>query len=105
MTYPESSKMVSTRSRPKAAASISELTTSVRGFNTQPPEGGCYDKTGFFVSVDVSTRSRPKAAVGRRKLQFSACRFQHAAARRRLQQLRRRLPCCLCFNTQPPEGG
>ena len=76
-------------------------------FNTQPPEGGCWDyyinvaglsfqhtaarrrlryKRGEFVGRRdiVSTHSRPKAAgVGLRSIDGVA----------------------ICFNTQPPEGG
>ena len=77
--------IVSTHSRPKAAAARA---------------GG---RQGV---ADVSTHSRPKAAANHHSKVFCLCEFQHTAARRRLpasggdigQQLRR-------FNTQPPEGG
>ena len=52
-------------------------------FNTQPPEGGCYD--------DLS--------VEQQRL------FQHTAARRRLHAPARQLRHRRRFNTQPPEGG
>ena len=32
------------------------------GFNTQPPEGGCFHRAGCKLSTKVSTHSRPKAA-------------------------------------------
>ena len=32
------------------------------GFNTQPPEGGCYKGYGVHKRGVVSTHSRPKAA-------------------------------------------
>ena len=121
-------EMVSTHSRPKAAAS---------GLNM----------AGVFCMV--STHSRPKAAAFHFTLQFTTEKFQHTAARRRLRidkkfttkeqafqhtaarrrlpnaiepnqttsmfqhtAARRRLPhlprpiqSVLRFNTQPPEGG
>ena len=78
-------RLVSTHSRPKAAAwrVIIALAWSLC-FNTQPPEGGC-----------CNTYATKKAGDG----------FQHTAARRRLQK--QGADQCLpnCFNTQPPEGG
>ena len=55
----------------------------IKGFNTQPPEGGCIIPTGAVLIVDVSTLSRPKAAG----LEFSIRIIRYS------------------FNTQPPEGG
>ena len=79
--------LVSTHSRPKAAATrISTRGTLRRGFNTQPPEGGCRRGppvsragAGFntqppeggcdqraeqaHAALMVSTHSRPKAAA------------------------------------------
>ena len=54
---------VSTRSRPKAAGSDGlYFASTIRGFNTQPPEGG-WEYIGLSgVGISVSTRSRPKAA-------------------------------------------
>ena len=99
---------VSTHSRPKAAGRRSPNSLSIlRSFNTQPPEGG-WDKS---CRIDTA------------KL-----RFQHTAARRRLDQqniTRQDVTSVsthsrpkaagfhvnvvnvfkLCFNTQPPEGG
>ena len=76
---------VSTHSRPKAAALWRTKSSNLcNGFNTQPPEGGCYKLGIGGLHSQVSTHSRPKAA---------AC-----------------IPCGVlkrlgCFNTQPPEGG
>ena len=77
---------VSTHSHPKVAAGITfGFCSSISGFNTQPPEGGC-KIIGFAKGVkDV---------------------FQHTATRRWLlvssdvADLAQR-----GFNTQPPEGG
>ena len=121
------------------------------GFNTQPPEGGCTNRTAITSLIWVSTHSRAEAAAsawfatswhiacfntqprgggcayGRLK-QLSHSKFQHTAARRRLQIMskqkrtasafqhtaaRRRLPSShvaltnspLRFNTQPRGGG
>ena len=57
--------------------------SQTKGFNTQPPEGGC--------------------PIGR--FSFSLISFQHTAARRRLDGGRHGQPDRLGFNTQPPEGG
>ena len=56
--------IVSTHSRPKAAAAASALIwIPLRCFNTQPPEGGCrWILTARRVFL-VSTHSRPKAAA------------------------------------------
>ena len=99
---------VSTHSHPKVAANISqqkvvELTVSTHshpkvaackrlrhdwrylGFNTQPPEGGCFTAgASAKIAFAVSTHSHPKVAASKAVL-FSRCSFS--------------------FNTQPPEGG
>ena len=56
---------VSTHSRPKAAAvNCPTPVAPVGGFNTQPPEGGCDLYPELHPLVDqVSTHSRPKAAA------------------------------------------
>ena len=75
---------VSTRSRPKAAGETYGIVGRIRAcFNTQPPEGGW--------------KANVKALLGDT--------FQHAAARRRLADLLKRLLFYRSFNTQPPEGG
>ena len=59
-------------------------TIALLSFNTQPPEGGWYQKLAFL-------------ALG--------ILFQHTAARRRLESDSGRGRLARCFNTQPPEGG
>ena len=55
-------------------------------FNTQPPEGGCRRSAAPGLRWwPVSTHSRPKAAAAWRTPSNSNSRFQHTAARRRLQ--------------------
>ena len=79
-------KMVSTHSRPKAAARRpNRIAFKHDRFNTQPPEGGCMS---FFVVIVFYLV------------------FQHTAARRRLPAATQGfLHYIACFNTQPPEGG
>ena len=76
-------RRVSTHSRPKAAARMGRPLQRGWSFNTQPPEGGC---------ANVTALSRSGA-------------FQHTAARRRLQRRSYDKYDKGCFNTQPPEGG
>ncbi len=60
--------VVSTHSRPKAAAILDVLLRLEKeGFNTQPPEGGCAVSRPDWLFVNVSTHSRPKAAARRLK--------------------------------------
>ena len=78
--------VVSTHSRPKAAAVVPGLERYLKQcFNTQPPEGGCASgPRASTKTFSVSTHSRPKAAA-------LVCRIG---------------TCFIgCFNTQPPEGG
>ena len=124
-------EVVSTHSRPKAAANVKSITIRKwSGFNTQPPEGGCQSEIrGLMMAHDVSTHSRPKAAAcvpsvyaisvflfqhtaARRRLHHvfvvpdRIVMFQHTAARRRLHWLHGLADAWTCsFNTQPPEGG
>ena len=77
--------LVSTHSRPKAAA---------RG------------EIRYYQYFNVSTHSRPKAAALVVKLLLMHKLFQHTAARRRLPiSLVHFAPPKPSFNTQPPEGG
>ena len=76
-------------------------------FNTQPPEGGCKGFTTDLVSVDSFNTQPPEGGcnilISDLDIQL---RFQHTAARRRLLAphfMVRGINCC--FNTQPPEGG
>ena len=100
----------------------------VRGFNTQPPEGGWRGIRRCLNCQLVSTHSRPKAAghaypkaypkgtVSTHSRPKAAGRldnscallhmlFQHTAARRRLDKQPSTSGSVVCFNTQPPEGG
>ena len=55
--------IVSTHSRPKAAGPETDYRLGrLKGFNTQPPEGGWIHEEAVSVAVSVSTHSRPKAA-------------------------------------------
>ena len=97
-------------------------------FNTQPPEGGwCFYRHAGLHTM-VSTHSRPKAAgticnqfptifirfqhtAARRRLDlnrnahYAVTVFQHTAARRRLDFFSIKQRVLHGFNTQPPEGG
>ena len=149
----ENTAMVSTHSRPKAAGRPVKNSSprrhcfntqppeggwtrpraagqNWRSFNTQPPEGGWLElESEPVVKLLVSTHSRPKAAgpqtaemlSGQERFQHTAARrrleslpptdkpkrrFQHTAARRRLDQLGHLTHSGKQgFNTQPPEGG
>ena len=81
--YSPNQARVSTHSRPKAADTSSMRRELLKGFNTQPPEGGCAP----FISIKYSST------------------FQHTAARRRLYNKNKRGIPLTSFNTQPPEGG
>ena len=79
---------VSTHSRPKAAgADTVDIYGHLRGFNTQPPEGGWNNADNGFFRIFVSTHSRPKAAGAVLAALTSSSTFQHTAARRRLEKL------------------
>ena len=123
-------RVVSTHSRPKAAGLADNMVCEfLRGFNTQPPEGG-WPPTNPIVSM-VSLFQHTAA---RRRLDSLSSRgagwtkFQHTAARRRLAlvaymmicrlnvsthsrpkaagtALKRAVSLMVGFNTQPPEGG
>ena len=79
---------VSTHSRPKAAGSVLQgPCTFQRRFNTQPPEGGWARQPAQSGFDRVSTHSRPKAAGSTKQCSIVLCKFQHTAARRRLERL------------------
>ena len=60
--------------------------TSANGFNTQPPEGGWLANPKSLSQQGVSTHSRPKAAGPKPPKPINrGKRFQHTAARRRLE--------------------
>ena len=84
---------VSTHSRPKAAAYLSEKQIiELYSFNTQPPEGGCHlEIVPLNHKTGVSTHSRPKAAAFNRTppsilLDVSTHSRPKAAAFHRLHQ-------------------
>ena len=61
---PQMDPLVSTHSRPKAAAYAQTAGgQAVHRFNTQPPEGGCSSSGSCNSLSRVSTHSRPKAAA------------------------------------------
>ena len=124
------SGIVSTHSRPKAAAFCWHpviktktrfqhtaarrrlpkkiLNTAHRfcGFNTQPPEGGCQPKLIRFLLMYCFNTQPPEGGCA--KCQEGKVRenlFQHTAARRRLHDVALSNCWLHCFNTQPPEGG
>ena len=85
---PAAATPVSTHSRPKAAACADRgCRPKNRGFNTQPPEGGC--PVGDRLTV---WHWMFQHTAARRRLPFLFClcsfylEFQHTAARRRLLQ-------------------
>ena len=106
---------VSTHSRPKAAGvRLLGHGRPPDSFNTQPPEGGWppnrappAQSAGFNTQPpEGGWGSRPKAAgVAACAVVARAQRFQHTAARRRLDTAFGRLRFSGSFNTQPPEGG
>ena len=76
---------VSTHSRPKAAGCLCVRRVSLSNcFNTQPPEGGWHIAVQRCCNNVVSTHSRPKAAGLIIIPPFRVYKFQHTAARRRL---------------------
>ena len=100
-----------------------------RGFNTQPPEGGCvaiswsimvhpmFQHTAtrrWLQNVNlsrndkhkVSTHSHPKVAASNKGIKLSVMKFQHTATRRWLLITIFSITFFIRgFNTQPPEGG
>ena len=121
---------VSTHSRLKAAGYIAKIMQVKRPcFNTQPPEGGWYERAqDCHRYAQVSTHSRLKAA-GHRHISPPCCQYVSTHSRlkaagrsgravwysarvsthSRLKAAGRAICCrtivCVCFNTQPPEGG
>ena len=100
-------ELVSTHSRPKAAGTTRRgrrFTMTVSTHSRPKAAGNFFGEHGR--GAYVSTHSRPKAAGRVIFGRIALVRFQHTAARRRLDGSSRRLsPLRVCFNTQPPEGG
>ena len=99
---------VSTHSHPKVAAESREsLTNDKLGFNTQPPEGGCFDIVFVdYIGIMVSTHSRAKAAadVGI-NIELLDIVSTHSRAEAVALFDRTFHESQQCFNTQPPKGG
>ena len=77
-----------------------------RSFNTQPPEGGCIPGDDLIVSQCVSTHRHPKVAAVKVKLPLAATPVSthshpKVAAGSNVKFYDKRKS----FNTQPPEGG
>ena len=97
---------VSTHSRPKAAAVsiLPPLSTDMFQHTAARRRLVC----NFSVATSESWFQHTAA---RRRLQYQvrcsllARLFQHTAARRRLCRSYAQIAKCICFNTQPPEGG
>ena len=82
------------------------LKTLRNGFNTQPPEGGCYLPFSQNTLLGVSTHSHPKVAANCDGLAISG-RFVSTHSHPKVAALNPFLQLSIlgCFNTQPPEGG
>ena len=99
--------LVSTHSRPKAAAwgIVKILPKSLVSTHSRPKAAAEHNSTlrGIFIMFQHTAARRrlhnPLAVLSHFKW------FQHTAARRRLLFLVNRLNFIHCFNTQPPEGG
>ena len=79
---------VSTHSRPKAAGPDTALSAPYTPVSThsRPKAAGDKKAFGVYKSAEVSTHSRPKAAGRAILLPSNMRRFQHTAARRRLER-------------------
>ena len=121
--------LVSTHSRPKAAAETEPPRRAMPTVSTHSrPKAAAFDLPPVPGATLVSTHSRPKAAAPElNQHSHSNCRFntqppeggcavlvamiafwslfQHTAARRRLLPIHIRRRIATGFNTQPPEGG
>ena len=76
------------------------------GFNTQPPEGGwAVWLFLFFKTCRFNTQPPEGGWESTLKAAGLLMKFQHTAARRRLESTVRSAKTCTSFNTQPPEGG
>ena len=98
---------VSTHSRPKAAAYLLRQPRRVLQVSTHSrPKAAAVVISDLALAVRVSTHSRPKAAAGGLSKSLITNLFQHTAARRRLLPSVPRFHLHFeRFNTQPPEGG
>ena len=98
---------VSTHSRPKAAGIRFHINNRrYRRFNTQPPEGGWpfIELTSHWLDC-FNTQPPEGGWNAATTAAIPITRFQHTAARRRLDQQAKCQMVQRRFNTQPPEGG
>ena len=98
---------VSTHSRPKAAGEYGIFPrTNSDGFNTQPPEGGWEDVAELFLPNHKFQHTAARRRLEKSKnVDYLPIWFQHTAARRRLENTLPHKQSFMSFNTQPPEGG
>ena len=103
----EAIAVVSTHSRPKAAAPI--LRPTVRNDQFQHTAARRRLLAPFRLRLEpspVSTHSRPKAAaIAKRRCNPQAAVSTHSRPKAAAPSKARRARRCRCFNTQPPEGG
>ena len=97
--------VVSTHSRPKAAATCHACCTCYCcRFNTQPPEGGC-NRVVLILGVKCSFNTQPpEGGCGSALVNWlQVNKFQHTAARRRLrlQFLPKFLPLVVSTHSRP----
>ena len=83
------SSPVSTHSRPKAAAALTQYQSIIKCcFNTQPPEGGCpLCPFPLYVADSFNTQPPEGGCLVKSTAGDCFCGFQHTAARRRLPNL------------------
>ena len=96
-----------TAARRRLGQRLAQGVSVASGFNTQPPEGG-WSVSASSPKMPCSFNTQPPEG-GWQKLKvigFQPVKFQHTAARRRLDiTYALYMPYQISFNTQPPEGG
>ena len=99
--------LVSTHSRPKAAAiSRRKSTCSPSSFNTQPPEGGCLRHYLYPQTLPGFNTQPPEGGCQGSICPMHAWRgFNTQPPEGGCPHCCRAPARCSCFNTQPPEGG
>ena len=99
--------VVSTHSRPKAAATRNNACQYLRsGFNTQPPEGGCFNCVRLMLGMPGFNTQPPEG--GCHFILSMTTRdkcFNTQPPEGGCHHIPSMLACLSCFNTQPPEGG
>ena len=85
---------------------ISTFIYVFNSFNTQPPEGGCWQPEFSVLTQAVSTHSHPKvAAIKQLHLLPKQIVSTHSHPKVAAFRQRKYWIMLFCFNTQPPEGG